>query len=59
MRAPAVQLYMRGMFPTADGKANLIAVEHAEPVEEPDARLSAGVDHGTLEISLAHDDAHR
>ena len=33
----AVRLYEDGKFPTADGKANLLAIEHAEPVEAPDA----------------------
>ena len=36
MRAPAVQLYSEGFFPTADGRANLIPVEHVEPAEKPD-----------------------
>ena len=31
-----VRLYEEQKFPTADGKANLIAVEHAEPVESAD-----------------------
>jgi ferredoxin-nitrate reductase len=30
------RLYEDACFPTADGKANLIAVEHAPPVENPD-----------------------
>jgi ferredoxin-nitrate reductase len=30
------RLYEDGRFPTVDGKANLIAVEHAPPVETPD-----------------------
>jgi ferredoxin-nitrate reductase len=32
----APRLYEGGCFPTADGKANLIPVEHAEPLERPD-----------------------
>ena len=31
------RLYADGRFPTPDGRARFIAVEHAEPVEEPDA----------------------
>ncbi len=30
------RLYIDGRFPTEDGKANFIAVEHAAPVETPD-----------------------
>ena len=32
----AARLYADGIFPTADGRANFIAVEHAEPAEMPD-----------------------
>jgi ferredoxin-nitrate reductase len=35
--AGAARLYDDKKFPTADGRANFIAVEHAEPVEAPDA----------------------
>jgi len=34
--AGTTRLYEDGRFPTIDGKANLIAVEHAPPVETPD-----------------------
>ena len=33
----AARLYEDGKFPTNDGKANLLAIEHAEPVEATDA----------------------
>jgi anaerobic selenocysteine-containing dehydrogenase len=36
-RAGTTRLYEDGQFSTADGKASLIAVEHAPPVENPDA----------------------
>lgn len=36
-RKSAAQLYCDGKFPTVDGRANLLAVDHAEPVERPDA----------------------
>jgi ferredoxin-nitrate reductase len=36
-RTSSERLYADGKFPTADGKANLLPVEHAEPVEKPDA----------------------
>ena len=36
IRMPAARLYSDGIFPTADGRANLIAVEHAEPAETAD-----------------------
>lgn len=35
-RAPTVSLYTDGVFPTADGRAHLIPVEHCEPAEAPD-----------------------
>ncbi|HEX9453348.1 MAG TPA: molybdopterin-dependent oxidoreductase, partial [Candidatus Binatia bacterium] len=35
-RRDAARLYQNGIFPTHDGRANLIAVEHAGPVEQPD-----------------------
>jgi ferredoxin-nitrate reductase len=36
IRMPAARLYSDGIFPTADGRANFIAVEHAEPAETAD-----------------------
>ena len=36
LRTPTVRLYGDGVFPTADGRANLIAVEHFEPAERAD-----------------------
>ena len=36
LRAPTARLYDNGVFPTADGRANLVPVEHCEPVEKPD-----------------------
>ena len=36
LRTPTVRLYGDGVFPTADGRANLIAVEHFEPAETAD-----------------------
>jgi anaerobic selenocysteine-containing dehydrogenase len=33
------RLHERGRFPTADGRARFVAVEHAEPAERPDARF--------------------
>jgi len=36
-RTSSERLYADGKFPTADGKANLLPVEHAEPMEKPDA----------------------
>ena len=36
MCTPAARLYSDGVFPTADGRANLIAVEHSEPAETAD-----------------------
>jgi ferredoxin-nitrate reductase len=36
LRTPTVRLYGDGVFPTADGRANLIAVEHSEPAETAD-----------------------
>ena len=33
---PIAHLYSEGIFPTFDGRANFVAVEHAEPVETPD-----------------------
>ena len=35
--AGTARLYEDSRFPTADGKANLIAVEHAPPIESPDS----------------------
>ena len=35
-RKSTERLFADGKFPTADGKANLLAVEHAEPVEQLD-----------------------
>jgi len=35
-RIDSRQLYGDGIFPTADGRANLIAVEHVDLVEKPD-----------------------
>jgi formate dehydrogenase alpha subunit len=35
-RTPVVSLYTDGVFPTADGRAHLIPVEHCEPAEMPD-----------------------
>lgn len=37
LRTPTVRLYGDGVFSTADGRANLIAVEHFEPAEKADA----------------------
>src|SRR5204863_5329201 len=37
--AGTARLYDDGRFPTADGRARLIAVEHAEPLERPDTRF--------------------
>lgn len=37
LRTPTVRLYGDGVFSTADGRANLIAVEHCEPAEKADA----------------------
>jgi formate dehydrogenase alpha subunit len=36
LRTPIVRLYGDGVFATADGRANLIAVEHFEPAEKAD-----------------------
>ena len=36
IRMPAARLYSEGVFPTADGRANFVAVEHAEPAEIAD-----------------------
>lgn len=36
-RKSAAQLYGDSKFPTVDGRANLLAVDHTEPVEKPDA----------------------
>ncbi len=36
IQPPAVRLYDDGFFPTVDGRANLIAVEHCEPAEKTD-----------------------
>src|SRR5262249_21156703 len=33
------RLYVDGRFPTADGAARFVAVEHADPAEPPDARF--------------------
>jgi len=33
------RLYADGRFPTTDGRARLVAVEHAEPLEPPDGRF--------------------
>ena len=33
------RLYTDGRFPTRDGRARFVAVEHAEPLEEPDGRF--------------------
>jgi anaerobic selenocysteine-containing dehydrogenase len=33
------RLYTDGRFPTPDGRARLVAVEHAEPLEAPDGRF--------------------
>jgi predicted molibdopterin-dependent oxidoreductase YjgC len=35
-RRESARLYQNGIFSTHDGRANLIAVEHAGPVEQPD-----------------------
>lgn len=35
-KTDAAQLYADGRFPTPNGRANLLAVEHAEPVEKVD-----------------------
>jgi ferredoxin-nitrate reductase len=36
-RRDSARLYQNDIFPTHDGRANLIAVEHAGPVEQPDS----------------------
>lgn len=36
MRSATAGLYAGGNFATADGRANLVAVKHCEPVESPD-----------------------
>ena len=38
--AGTARLYADGRFPTGDGRARFVVVEHAEPVETPDARFS-------------------
>jgi len=48
--AGTVRLYADGKFPTADGKANLIAVEHAGPVESVDDEYPLLLTTGRLKV---------
>ena len=45
--------------PRRDGRARFVAVEHAEPLEPPDARFPADAHDRARARPLAHADAHR